>query len=223
MHLRWTALALLLTTLIAVPASAKRVDPPAPDAGIAEARRYFTEDPDAPRVARKGYDVTIVMYTDYQCPYCRAQTDALFQLIRSDPKVRVLFRDWPLFGEGSEKAARVAIAANYQNKYLSVHEALMNTPRPLTDSKIEAAARKAGVDWGRLQGDLKANATDIEDLIERNDDQGNMLGFSGTPGFIIGTTQSFGALSLGELRQAVKDERSKKYGTPSTVRKSRRK
>ncbi len=215
----------LAIAIALVPTSigAKRVKPPGPTAGTDEARAYFKEDPDAPRHAPKGYDVTVVIYTDYQCPYCRKQTADLMKLVKTDPKVRILFRDWPLLGEGSRKAARVAIAAKYQGKYLAAHQALMKAPRPLDDANIKAAVVHAGINWNWLQADLKSHAVDIDDLIERNDDQGNMLGFTGTPGFIVGNSQSFGAMSFAELVQAIKDERAKKKGLPTTIRKSRKK
>ena len=146
---------------------------------------------------------------DYQCPYCREAHATLRQLMAEDKKLRIIFRDIPVFGPGSEKAARIAIAAKYQNKYLAVHSALLAASRPLDDKKIEAAARKAGADWNRLQADLKRHSTDIEDLIERNMIQSEMLGFSGTPGFIIGTTLGFGAIKIGPIRKVIAETRAK--------------
>lgn len=217
-----TSAALILLAL-AVPAAARKITPPADDAPTAEVRRYFTEDPDAPVVAPKGYDVTIVEYVDYQCPYCRSSAAALDQLMARDRKVRVLFRDWPIIAPESRLAAQVAIAAKYQGKYLAVHKALLAAPRPLDLAKIQAAAVKAGADLPRLKADLKAHRDDIDDLLERNQDQALMLGFTGTPGFIIGNFQSFGGVTLAGLEQTVRDARAKAKGLPSTVRKSRRK
>ena len=116
------------------------------------ARLYFTEDPDAPRHAPPGYDFTIVEYMDYQCPYCRAAHATLAADRRRTRRSAIIFRDIPVFGPASEKAARVAIAAKYQNKYLAVHEALLDASRPLDDAKIEAAVKKAGADWAAAPG-----------------------------------------------------------------------
>lgn len=197
----------LAALVLAGPALATPVQAPAKDAPTDEARRYFTEDPDAPAVAPTGYDVTIVEYLDYQCPACRATYQPLKQLLARDKKVRVIFRDWPIFGDASAHAALIAIASKYQGKYLAVHDALLETPRPLTNEKIEAAARKAGVDWPRLQKDLAAHSEDIEDLLARNDQQAQLLGLDGTPGFIIGSTQSFGGMTLEQLEASVKEAR----------------
>lgn len=195
--------------LVALPVAiqSKVVPVPAPDAPIEEARKYFTEDPDAPMIAPKGYDVTIVEYVDYQCPACRTTHGPLMKLAEKDKKVRIIFRDWPIFGPASESSARLALASKYQGKYLEFHAALMNTERPLTDEKIKAAAVKAGVDWARLQKDKATHSQDIEDLIARNETQADILGLDGTPGFIIGDTQSFGGMTLEQLEQAVAEAR----------------
>lgn len=197
-------------------AASTPVQAPAADAPTDEARRYFTEDPDAPMIAPKGYDITIVEYLDYQCPSCRATYKPLNQLLTKDKKVRVIFRDWPIFGDASAHAALVAIASKYQGKYVAVHDALFDTPRPLDDKKIEAAARKAGVDWDRLQKDIVAHSEDIEDLLARNDQQAQLLGLDGTPGFIIGDVQSFGGMTLKQLEDAV-DKARKKAAEPASA------
>lgn len=197
---------LLAAALIAVPMPGTALA--APDrynehASIEEQRRYFTEDEEAPQVKPAGFDVTIVEYMDYQCPYCRASHGPLKQLLAQDHKVRVIFRDWPLFGDASVKAALAAIASKYQGKYVQFHDALMETPLPLDEAKIRAAARKAGVDWDRLQKDKVAHSEEIEDLFQRNDKQGQLLGLEGTPGWIIGDVQSFGGYTLQQLQEAV--------------------
>lgn len=222
-HLKLSPIAALALLALAVPAAAKFVEPPADDASNAVVRRYFTEDPDAPVVAPKGHDITIVEYIDYQCPYCRSSSAALDQLMTRDKKVRVLFRDWPIIAPESRLAAQVAIAAKYQGKYLAVHKALLAAPRPLDLARIQTAAIKAGADLPRLKADMKAHRADIDDLIERNQDQALRLGFTGTPGFIIGNFQSFGGATLQQLEETVREARAKAKGLPTTIRKSRRK
>lgn len=213
--------AALILIAIALPATAKRVEPPSDDAPTAEVRRYFTEDPDAPAVTPKGYDITVVEYIDYQCPYCRSSAAALDQLMARDKKVRVLFRDWPIIAPESRLAAQVAIAAKYQGKYMAVHRALLKAPRPLDLARIQDAAVNAGADLPRLKADMKAHRADIDDLLDRNEDQALRLGFTGTPGFIIGNFQSFGGVTLQGLEETVREARAKAKGLPTTVRKSR--
>ena len=176
---------------------------PEQKAGVEEQRRYFTEDAVAPMIKPANYDVTIVEYMDYQCPYCRATHGPLQQLLTKDKKVRVIFRDWPIFGDASSAAALAAVASKYQGKYVAMHDALMETPLPLNQAKIRAAAVKAGVNWDRAQKDIDIHSKEIEDLFARNDEQAQMLGLSGTPGFIIGQVQSFGGMTLKQLEDSV--------------------
>lgn len=170
-------------------------------------RQGFLDDESAPTIKPKGYDVTIVEYMDYQCPFCRASLQPIKQLLAQDKKVRIIFRDWPIFGPASERAARLAIASQWQGKHTSFHDALMTTPQPLTELKIKAAAKKAGLDWPRLEKDLKTRASDVEALLKRNNDQAEALGLEGTPGFIIGDVLSFGGMNLAALQKAVKRAR----------------
>lgn len=204
--------------VIAGPAAAKKVAQPGDNASVAETRRYFTEDPDAPMIAPAGYDVTIVEYLDYQCPACRAAHGPLNQLLAKDRKVRVIFRDWPIFGPVSERAALFATASKYQGKYRLFHDALLEAARPLDDAKIEAAAKQAGVDWAQLKKDIVAHSGDIEDLLARNDEQAQLLGLDGTPGFIIGSVQSFGGMTLAQFEESVADARKGVGAAASTER-----
>ena len=182
------------------------------NASIEEQRRYFTEDAVAPAINPPGYDVTIVEYMDYQCPYCRATHRPLQQLLAKDHKIRVIFRDWPVFGPASQEAALTAIASKYQGKYVAVHDALMETPLPLDSGKIKAAAVKAGVNWSQLQKDKLTHTEEIEDLFERNSAQAEMIGLEGTPGFIIGNVQSFGGMTLKQLQASVAKARLAAHG-----------
>lgn len=189
----------------------------AEDASAEEARRAFLEDMVAPMVKPASYDVTIVEYTDYQCPFCRAAHDALLKLAATDKKVRIIYRDWPIFGKQSERAARLAIASQWQGKHAAFHDALMKSLRPLTEQSIKAAAKKAGVDWARLEADLKSRSAEVEALLARNDEQAMQLGLNGTPGFIIGETLYAGGMDLAGLKEAVADAR-KANGSAKTAK-----
>ena len=121
----------------------------------------------------------------------------LKQLLAADRKVRIIYRDWPIFGPASQRAAGVSIASQWQGKHTAFHDALMTTTQPLNEAKIRAAAKKSGIDWPHLEADLKRHSADIEALLKRNADQAEQLGLEGTPGFIIGNVQSFGGMRLG--------------------------
>ena len=205
--MKFLLLAAVVAAVTAPAEAAATPEKPSEQAGIEEQRRWFTEDEVAPAVKPASYDVTIIEYMDYQCPYCRASHGPLKQLLAKDKKVRVIFRDWPIFGPASEAAALTAIASKYQGKYLEMHEVLMETPLPLDREKIRAAAKTAGVDWDRLQKDMAAHSEEIEDLFQRNSEQAEAIGLQGTPGFIIGNVQSFGGMTLKQLEASVANAR----------------
>lgn len=200
---RFLAAAALLSFTAGSVVWAQSSGAPKENATPEEERRYFTEDAVAPMIKPPKYDVTIVEYMDYQCPYCRASNGPLKQLVARDPKVRVIFRDWPIFGPASQQAALIAVASKYQGKYVAVHDALMQTPLPLNKEKIKAAVIKAGADWQQIQKDMATHSDEIEDLFQRNDKQAQLLGLDGTPGFIIGDVQSFGGMTLAQFKEAV--------------------
>lgn len=166
-------------------------------------RRQITDDPRAPKVAPKGYDVTIVEYFDYQCPYCRKLHPALSQLLANDKKVRVVYRVWPIFGAPSVTAAKAVLASQYQGKYAAFDSALWQVPGKLSDDNIRAAAQKAGVDWARLQRDEKTHSADINGLLSQTSEQAAMMGLQGTPGLLIGPYMIPGAVDYAGLVKAV--------------------
>jgi protein-disulfide isomerase len=145
-------------------------------------------------------DVTIVEYFDYNCGYCRAILPTVDQLIRDDPNVRVVYRDYPVLADSSATAARASLRAAEQGKFARFHQALYDAG-PVTDASISAAAKTAGVDLTRpSKGDAE---------IRRNLDTGMRLGVAGTPGWVIGDRVLSGALPLDQLKQAVAAARAR--------------
>ncbi|GAA4774455.1 hypothetical protein GCM10023219_22390 [Stakelama sediminis] len=172
-------------------------------AKAAAARKRITDNPLAPKYAPKGYDVTIVEYFDYQCPYCRKMYPALAKLRASDKKVRIVYRDLPIFGDASVEAAHAAIASNWQGKHAAFHAALMTVPGKLNSKKIRQAADKAGVNWARLQRDLKVHAKEIDALLDSTRQEAMMMGLTGTPALLIGPYLVPGAMNYEQLTKAV--------------------
>lgn len=181
-----------------------------------EARRIRAQiqnDSVAPTIAPQGHDVTLVVFADYQCPFCRKLHPVLETLIEEDPKVKVVFRDWPVFGAASEEAARAAIASTWQDKHAAFNDALMTMPGRVTSESIRAAADDAGVDWSKLQADLTAHEDEIEGALRRNAQYAAMLGLQGTPGILVGPYLIPGAIDVAGLREAVSLARSDPEGT----------
>lgn len=167
------------------------------------ARREIADDPIAPKLSPESYDVTIVSYSDYQCPYCRKLHTALEQLAENDDKVRIVYRDWPIFGAASIEAAKAAIASQWQGKHAEFNDALMQVQGRLDSATIRAAADKAGVDWARLQSDLDTREDDINGLMARTSRQAAMMGIQGTPALLIGPYFVPGAIDYSGLTNAV--------------------
>src|SRR5262245_56257268 len=80
-------------------------------------------DPDVPVIGNRDGDITIVEWSDYQCPYCRRVEPELRQIVQDDGKVRLVLKDWPILGPVSVTAARMALAAKFQDKYEQAHDA----------------------------------------------------------------------------------------------------
>ncbi|MXP26238.1 thioredoxin domain-containing protein [Altererythrobacter indicus] len=180
-----------------------------PDAdAVARFRNTLREAPLVPKVAPDGYDVTIVEFFDYQCGYCKKQHLAFEELMKSDPKVRIVYRDWPIFGGESDFAARAALASQFQGKHDAFHDALMRHQGKLSRADIKAAARSARVDWERLNADLTKHAAKIDAVLAQSNRQARILGLQGTPGMVIGNYLVPGALGLKDLRAAVEQARS---------------
>ena len=164
------------------------------------------KDPQTPRhhptSPNTDSHVTIVVFTDYQCPTCRFGNTALQKVIATDPAIRVLFKDWPIFGEASHHAARLAIAAGYQSRYPAAHDRLMQA-RAFDDSSLHRELAAAGVDMQQLERDLARHGRAIDALIARNGTQAFSLGLRGTPAYLIGPYLIEGAQDEHELRRAI--------------------
>jgi protein-disulfide isomerase len=131
-------------------------------------------------------DVTLVEFFDYQCPYCRKMTPVIDKLIERDPNLRVVFKEYLLFGPSSEPATRAALAANKQGKYLEMRDALMRATKPLTTPEIMQIAKNVGVDTKQLVNDMAA--PDISRQIDENNQLANQINITGAPVFIVASS-----------------------------------
>jgi protein-disulfide isomerase len=171
-------------------------------------RDNILRDPDVPVLGNPNGDVSIVEYFDYRCPYCKKVHPELEKVVRADGNIRVIFKDWPVFGGVSIYAAKIALAANFQGKYSEAHEALISSSTRLTEENIQTILTKAGIDVERAKRDLATNQTSIDAVLARNHAQAIELGFQGTPAFIIGHFRVPGALDADSFKKAVADARA---------------
>lgn len=160
--------------------------------------------PQLPGLGTSRPHVTVVEYMDYNCPYCRAMAPDFERLVKTDPGVRVLFKDWPIFGPISTYAARAALAAQYQGKYLIAHNALLATPEHLSSvTQIRATLQRAGISLTRLDADLKTHQAAIAAILARNGAEARGLGLEGTPGLVVGDLLVPGAIRFADLQKLI--------------------
>lgn len=155
-------------------------------------------------------DVTIIEYFDYNCPFCKELAPDLRALLRDDHGVAVVYKDWPIFGGVSVYAARAALAAGFQGKYLVAHATLIDGPRLSENDQVDAELRGAGVDMERLAKDRMSHAEQIDSLLKRNDREAHSLKIRGTPGIIVDRELLPGTVNLQGLKQIVDDVRRRR-------------
>lgn len=148
-------------------------------------------------------DVTLVEFTDFACGFCRASLPRVDRLLAGDPRLKVVYREWPILSEGSLAAAKVALAAPSPARYGLFRETLYGSGQP-TPAALSAAATKAGISLA------SADKPAINDEISNNLALGRLLGLSGTPTFIVGDRVLSGAVSYETLKDAVAAAREKK-------------
>lgn len=149
-------------------------------------------------------DVTLVMFTDYSCVYCRASAAEIDRLLAEDPKLKVVWREIPVLGPQSEVAARVALAAAKQGRYFPFHRALFADGHP-DPAHLARAGRAVGLDPARLTTDSKG--ADIAHEIDNNIAIASRIGVNGTPAFIIGDRMLSGAVGHDALAKAIAEAR----------------
>ena len=149
----------------------------------------------------------MVEYFDYNCPYCRKLAPSIHALVKSDHKVAVVFKEWPIFGGISVYAARSALASQWQGKYLAAHDALIDAPRLSQAAEVDETLQKAGIKLPELKRTLATHGAQIDAILARNDAEARSLGMRGTPGLLVGRNVSTGIGDLAGLQIAVAEAR----------------
>ncbi len=140
--------------------------------------------------------LTIVEYTDYQCPYCARHAKSVLPEIQKNyvdtGKVRYVLRDFPLpFHNNASKAAEAAHCAGDQGKYWEMHDLLFNNQQALGPDKLPEYAKTIGIDVGKFDACLASNS--YKQRVDANINDGTKAGISGTPSFVIGYTEADGS------------------------------
>ena len=176
--------------------------------GTKSIRLQLESDPGSPNLGNINGDVTVIEFFDYNCGYCRQAGKTIQALIASDPKIRVIFREWPVLGEGSNFAARAVLASAEQGKYEEFHWALMNGKVRATKAVVMKVARDLGLDIAKLKANMVSQTVDLH--LEQSNMLAQNLGFTGTPAFIVGNEKVPGMISFNQISELVAEARDTK-------------
>jgi protein-disulfide isomerase len=149
--------------------------------------------------------ITVVEYFDYRCPYCKAAIGDLNKLLMDNPDIRLVLKEFPILSKTSENAARAAIGAKAQGKYMEVHSAFLEE-KNLDDAAIDRILKAKGVDVAKAKAIGQEASTTAQ--IEEIHALGRASGVTGTPAFIIGDKVIAG-WAPDEIKASVEAERKK--------------
>ena len=165
-------------------------------------------DPADPVAGNPLADVTVIEFYDTRCPYCRRMMPTTSELLRTDPNVKIVFKDLPILGPASQLESRALLAAQRQGGYFKLQASIMQDGPPPTRDTLRAQADKLGLDGGRLLRDMDDPV--IKARLEANVALAHQLGLQGTPAMIIGQKLIPGAVELADLQRAVAEARAGK-------------
>ena len=169
-------------------------------------RGYLEKDAETPVLGNPNGDVTIVEFFDYRCSFCRRHFPDVMRLVAEDGNIRLIPRQFPVLdrpgeAEISRIAARAALAAHKQGKFAAFHAAAMTSTGGLNEDRIYEIAAQVGLDVPRLKADM--NDKLLDKRISNTLAIGQDIGFTGTPGYIIGKDVVLGAEGFDRLKEAV--------------------
>jgi len=151
-------------------------------------------------------DVTMVEFFDYNCSWCKKGMPEVMQLLEKDKGLRFVLKEFPIFGEDSEYAARAALAAHKQGKYWDLHLAMLGHEGKIKKEDVDRIAQEMGLDLDRLHKDMEL--PEIAGAISRNQELAQRLAINGTPAFVIDSTVVPGYLPADGLAEKIQDVRA---------------
>lgn len=188
---------------------AQEADKKAAEAVVQYKDQLFNDPKDPVEGNPKG-PIQVVEFFDYNCGFCKKAHEPLVEMLKTEKDVKLVYKQFPILSDSSKTAARAALAAGKQGKYIAMHNALMEHKGPLDDATIMDLAGKTGLDKDKLKKDMEDPgiagqlATDLE--------LANKVGAHGTPTFVFGDKVVPGAMSLEEMKKLIGDMRAQKKG-----------
>lgn len=150
-------------------------------------------------------DVVLVQFFDYACGYCRQSNADVERLLREDPRLKVVWREYPVLGPASDAAARISLAAARQGRFRQFHERMFALGRP-TEALLAQAAQEAGVQ-------AEPESAEMRSELARNEQMGQRIEAQGTPTFVVGDEVLQGAVGYETLRDAIRRTRQARTRT----------
>src|SRR5262245_22031677 len=155
-------------------------------------------------------DVTMVEFFDYNCGFCRKALADKIELMRADPKLRLVLKEFPVLGEGSTQAAQVAVSVRMQDKtggkkYFEFHQKMFASRGQVDKARALAVVREIGLDAARAELDM--NGDEARLTIEEGLKLAEALGINGTPTYVVPGQVVVGAVGVEKLREAINNAR----------------
>jgi protein-disulfide isomerase len=179
------------------------------EAGIAQNAEAIFDSPRGVTLGNKDGDVTFVEFFDYNCGYCKRAMGDMLDLMKNDPKLKVVLKEFPVLSEGSVEAAKVAVAVRMQDptgkKYLDFHQKLLGGRGVADKARAMAAAKDAGLDVARIEKDLAS--PEVKATLAENMKLADDMGLNGTPSYVIGKQIVVGAVGLEGLKEKISTAR----------------
>jgi protein-disulfide isomerase len=174
---------------------------------VTDYHREIFSDPATPVGGNPRGDATIVEFFDYRCPYCKQVEPSLETMLKQDPQLRLVYKEFPILGPVSVTAAHAALAAQRQGKYDAFHAAMMEARGNISDDTVYRIAGSVGLNIDELKRDMASPA--LTQQIKDNLKLANALDIHGTPAFVIGDKVVPGAADIDTLKSMVTDARKK--------------
>ncbi len=170
---------------------------------LKESRALLNDSPRGVVIGNPKGDVVLVEFFDYNCGYCKRAFPDKMNLIKADPKLKVVLKEFPVLGQSSVDAARVAIAVRMQDpgKYLEFHQKLLLSRGEVTRDRALAVAKESGLDMARIERDLKS--PEINATLEESAELSEKLAISGTPTYVIANEVVPGAVGFATLKAKI--------------------
>src|SRR5437763_7920819 len=170
-------------------------------AAVTEHQALIFNSPRQVTIGNTRGDVAMVERFEHNCAFCKRALSDMLDLMKSDSKLKVVLKEFPVLGEGSTQAAQVAVAARMQDKtgkkYIDFHTKLLGGRGPADKARALAVAKEVGFDMARLDKDMQSD--EVKQTLEESRKLAEGLGLNGTPSYVFPAEVVVGAVGMPAL------------------------